>query len=202
MVETPRLPHPVVIGLLGGIAAGKSTVAARFAAHGFVTLDADHEAKLVTEERPVLAAIRTRFGAELVHDGKLDRKALAAKVFADSAARADLEALIHPVVRTRLTQKLDAAGAAGRNVVLDVPLLLEGGLIARCDVCVFVDATEATRMARARARGWQAEELLRRERAQADLAVKRARCAHTISTDGSLDDLRAHVDALFRQLGV
>ncbi len=200
MSATRRRRRPVVIGLLGGIAAGKSTVAGLFAARGFEVLDADQEARQVTDDPTVLRAIAARFGPDLVPAGTLDRRALAAMVFADPAARRDLEAITHPAVRARLTAKLEAALAAGRNVVLDVPLLLEGGLIARCDTCVFVDAAEATRRARARARGWDDEELLRRERTQAELAVKRARCTHTIATDGTLDDVRTQVDALLLQL--
>ncbi len=200
MPTSPRRGRPVVIGLLGGIAAGKSTVAGLLATRGFEVLDADLEARQVTADPTILRAIAARFGPALVRNGTLDRQALAAMVFADPAARRDLEAITHPAVRARLTAKLEAALADGRNAVLDVPLLLEGGLIARCDTCVFVDATEATRRARARARGWDEEELLRRERAQAELAVKRARCTHTISTDGTLDDVRTQVDALLLQL--
>jgi dephospho-CoA kinase len=194
-------PHPIVIGLLGGIAAGKSTVAAAFAARGFALLDADQEARAVTSEPAVVDAIAARFGPAAVAGGRVDRKALAVLVFHDPAARRDLEAITHPAVRARLERQLEAALARGQDVVLDVPLLLEGGLIARCDHCVFVDAAEPTRRARALARGWDDDELLRRERAQADLAVKRAHCAHTISTDGSLDDVRMQVDALLAQLG-
>ena len=201
MTASPQRPHPVVIGLLGGIAAGKSTVAAEFAGRGFEVLDADREARVVTADPAIVRAIAQRFGAGVAPDGQIDRKALAAKVFADPAARRDLEAITHPVVRARLTARLEAALSQGRSVVLDVPLLLEGGLIARCDVCVFVDATEATRRVRARARGWNDDELRRREQAQADLAVKRARCAHTITTNGSLDDVRTQVDALLLRLG-
>jgi dephospho-CoA kinase len=140
-------------------------------------------------------------GEELVRDGRVDRRALAARVFGDPGARGVLEAIVHPPTRVRLAAALDAALAAGRSVVLDVPLLLEGGLIARCDTCVFVDASEDNRRARAASRGWDAAELRRREEAQADLAVKRARCPHTISTDGSLDDVRRQVDELLARLG-
>lgn len=197
----PPSPRPVVIGLLGGIAAGKTTVAAMLAERGFAVLDADAEARAVTADPAIVQEIAARLGQELVRDGELDRKALAARVFADAQARAALEAIVHPAIRARLTRKLEAALAAGRSVVLDAPLLLEGGLIARCDTCVFVDADAATRGARARERGWASGELLRRERAQSDLAVKRARCQHTISTNGSLADVRRQVDELVQRLG-
>jgi len=194
-------PRPLVIGLLGGVAAGKSTVASMFAERGFTVLDADQEARRVTEDPAVVRAIGDRLGPGLAIGGRVDRAALAALVFADAQARRTLEGIVHPLVRERLEAGLDAALAQGRSVVLDVPLLLEGGLIARCDTCVFVAASEAVRRARARARGWDDAELARREAAQADLAVKRARCPHTISSDGSLEDVRGQVDALLRRLG-
>jgi len=190
----------VVVGLLGGIASGKSTVAGMFAEHGFAILDADREARAVTEEPEIVRAIAARFGPGVVRDGQVDRKALADAVFADPAARAALEAIVHPAVRARLTTRLDALLAQGRPVVLDVPLLLEGGLIDRCTTCVFVDADPETRRRRAAGRGWDPAELARREAAQADLAVKRARCGHTIRTDGSLDDVRRQVDEVVRRL--
>jgi dephospho-CoA kinase len=169
-------------------------------ARGLVVLDADAEARRVVEEPAVLAAVQARFGGQVVRDGRLDRGAMAALVFGDPAARAALEAITHPAIRARLVAGLEAALAAGRSVVLDVPLLLEGGLVARCDVAVFVDAAAETRAARARARGWSAAELARREAAQADLAVKRQLCTHTITTDGTLADVRRQVDALLAGL--
>lgn len=199
--KTPPSPPPVVIGLLGGIAAGKSTVAAIFAEHGFVVLDADQEARRVMGEPAVVEAIARRFGTAVAPGGSVDRRALAAMVFDDPAARAALEAIVHPAVRQRLSAQLDTALAAGRSAVLDVPLLLEGGLIARCDACVFVDAATSVRQARARARGWADDELARRERAQTDLAVKRGRCPHTIRNDGDLEDVRRQVEAILQQLG-
>lgn len=199
--RTTPSPRPIVIGLVGGIAAGKSTVAGVLAERGFVVLDADDEARQVTQDPAVVRAIAARLGSGVAPDGRLDRQALAAVVFADPQARVALEAIVHPAVRRRLCDQLDAALAAGKPVVLDVPLLLEGGLIARCDTCVFVDADLAVRQARARARGWDEGELERRERAQADLAYKRARCAHTIATDGKLADVRRQVDALLRRIG-
>ncbi len=197
-VFEPR--RPVVIGLMGGVAAGKSTVAGTLAARGLEILDADLEARAVVADPRVLARIAARFGAELVRGGELDRAAMAALVFADPAARKDLEAITHPAIRARLVAGLDAALAAGRSVVLDVPLLLEGGLIARCDAAIFVEAAPATRRARARGRGWDDVELARREAAQADLAVKRQRSTHTISTDGTLEDVRRQVDQVLADL--
>jgi dephospho-CoA kinase len=148
----------------------------------------------------VLTALRTRFGETVVGTGGLDRRAMADLAFRDPAARSALEAITHPAIRARLVARLDAALAAGRSVVLDVPLLLEGGLIDRCHARVFVEAGAAARAARARARGWSDGELARREAAQADLAVKRRRSTHTICTDGTLEDVLRQVDALLAEL--
>lgn len=198
----PQQPGPIVIGLVGGIASGKSTVAGMFGARGFTVLDADAEARRVTDDPAVARAIAERLGPAAAPGGRVDRAALARIVFGDPAARAALEAIVHPRVRARLLQRLDEARASGSPVVLDVPLLLEGGLIERCDTCVFVDAAPEVRQARARGRGWDVGELARRERAQADLAVKQARCPHRIRTDGPLEDVHRQVEELLGRLGL
>lgn len=188
-----RPTPPVVVGLLGGIAAGKSAVAACFATHGLVAIEADAIARQVSAEPAVLAELRREFGAEIVRDGALDRARLAQRVFAEPAARGRLEAILHPRIRARILAELAAARAAGQSVLLDAPLLLEGGLIDFCDVVVFVAAATAVRQARAAARGWAAGELERREAAQAPLAEKQRRAAHTIDNDGSLADTARQV---------
>ncbi len=185
---------PVVLGILGGIAAGKSAVAAAFAAHGLVHLDADRIAREVTAQPDVVAAIGRALGAEvLAADGSLDRAKVAARVFQDPEARRELEALTHPPVRRAILDALAAAKANGDSVLLDVPLLLERGLIEECDAVAFVHASDATRRARAAGRGWAPDELDRRERAQASLAEKRARADVAIDNDGTLDAMRRQV---------
>lgn len=194
-----RSQRPLVLGLLGGVAAGKSTVAGLLAARGFAVLDADREARQVMADPEIQRAVTARFGGDLFPGGQLDRAALAAIVFRDPAARAALEAITHPAIRRALEAGLEHALATGHPAVLDVPLLLEGGLIARCDACWFVAASPQTRQARARARGWDDGELARREANQADLDVKRSRCSHTICTDGSLEDVGQQVAAALAQ---
>lgn len=195
-----RPPRPVVIGLVGGIAAGKSTVAAAFARHGLVHVDADAHARAVADDPAVLAELAAAFGPHLVRDGRLDRKAMAARVFGDEAARRRLEAVLHPRIRARVLADLAAARDRGQSVLLDAPLLLEGGLVEQCDHVVFVAASDAARRARAAARGWDAAELMRREQAQAPLAQKRARADATIDNDGDLATMRAQVAALLGRL--
>ncbi|MEY4828801.1 MAG: Dephospho-CoA kinase [Planctomycetota bacterium] len=198
--ESPTLfrpQRPIVLGIAGGIAAGKSAVAAAFSAHGLVHIDADKIAREVTARTDVVAAIAKDLGSEVIAaDGTLDRQAVAARVFSDASARARLEALTHPPVRQAILDAIAAAKARGDSVLLDVPLLLERGLVDQCDRVVFVHASEATRRARAASRGWADGELDRRERAQASLDEKRARADFTVDNDGSIAAMRQQVAEL------
>jgi dephospho-CoA kinase len=192
-----RPDPPVVIGLTGGVASGKSTVAAAFAAHGLQVVDADRVARRVVARPETAARIRERFG-DGVFDaaGSLLRERLAERVFSDAEARADLEAITHPEIRKEILAAIAAAEANGESVVVDAPLLVEGGLIDRCDTSVFVEADEAARRARAKARGWSDDELARREQNQAPLSVKKSRCAYTIRNNRSLEDIPRQVEQL------
>ena len=188
---------PVVIGIVGGIAAGKSTVAALFAAAGLEHVDADGIARALVDEPAIRTALRARFGAAVERDdGSLDRAALARLVFADAAARRDLESITHPQIRARILAQIEAAKAAGRSVLLDAPLLLEGPLHAHCDAVVFVDASDAVRRRRALARGWSEAEWQRREQNQLGLGLKRARANASIRNDADLDATRRAVEEL------
>ncbi len=192
---------PVVIGILGGIAAGKSAVATAFAAHGVRHIDADGIARQVSARPEVVQAVARDLGPDVVGaDGRLDRQRLAVMIFSDPAARARLEALTHPPVRAAILLDLAKARSEATSVLLDVPLLLERGLIGECDYVVFVAASEATRSARAAERGWEPAELARREAAQAPLSEKRARANFLLDNDGSLDDLRRQVAGLLTRL--
>ncbi len=196
--EPAGLP-PLVVGVTGGIASGKSAIARLFEAAGFVRLDADAVAREATDLPEVRAALRQRFGnlvPTLPHP--LDRQALADVAFQDTEARADLDALTHPAIRGRLLEGLAEARAAGRPVVLDVPLLLEGGLVAHCDAVVFVDTPDAARLARAAERGWSEGELARRESAQLPLPVKRSRATATIDNSSTLSQAAQQVERLLR----
>ncbi len=192
--------NPVVIGILGGVAAGKSTVAALFAARGLRHVDADALARAVARDPAVRAAVAAAFGPGAVTSDGFDRAALAATVFADPTARQRLESILHPPIRARIVAALQAARAAGASVLLDAPLLLETGLAELCDEVVFVDADTAVRRARAAARGWPVGELERREAAQADLTAKRARATRYIDNSRDLDATSRQVDALLAAL--
>lgn len=186
-VQKPFRPRtPVVIGILGGVAAGKSAVAAIFAGHGLRHVDADAISRTVAQEPEVVAAIADAFGPGVRGPGGIDRQALGRLVFADEAVRKRLEAILHPLIQARIEADLAAARRAGASALLDAPLLLETGLDRWCDHLVFLDVDAATRERRANARGWPAGEVARREAAQLPLDEKRARAGHTVRNDTTL----------------
>ena len=203
----PQDPTPLVIGVLGGIASGKSRVAARLAGPSGVVIEADrlaHGVLASDELRPRLVGL---FGPGVLGpEGGIDRAAIAREVFSRPDLRRELERLVHPRVREAIAAALGQARAEGRpRIVLDVPLLLENdrehNLVAACDRLVFVDAPLALRERRARERrGWAAGEVARREAAQLPLAEKRARAHHVIDNHGDLAALEAAVDELLDAL--
>jgi dephospho-CoA kinase len=191
----------VVIGLIGGIASGKSAVAAMLARRGLLLLDADAEARAVVRQPQVLAALADRFGQQiLAENGELDRASLAQAAFASKEATEALNALTHPEIRQRLLGAMEAVG--DHPVVLDVALLIGSPMADMVTTWVFVRAGEATRDDRAKARKWSSDERARREALQATLAAKQARADHILENDGSIEDLERQVDALLERIGV
>jgi dephospho-CoA kinase len=165
----------IIVGLVGKIGAGKSTVARAMADLGAEVIDADRIAHDVLAEPEVVAAIAARYGAEVLDDaGRVRRPRLAERVFgptpAHDAALAELEAIVHPRVRGRIDERLAAIAAAAPAgvrplVVLDVPLLMQAGWDRRCDRLVRVDCDEAERRRRVDLRGWPELQRQARERA-------------------------------------
>ena len=189
------------VGLTGGVGSGKSTVAAMLVEHGAVLIDADALAREVVEPgTPGYDAVVARFGRDVVQpDGRLDRAALAAIVFADESARADLNAIVHPRVGHR-TGELMAAAPAGSIVVYDVPLLVESGLAAGFDCVVVVLADAELRVRRLIGRGMPEPDARARMAAQATDEQRRAVAHEIIENNGTVEDLRANVDALWPRL--
>lgn len=166
----------LVVGLVGKIGAGKSTVARLLAAKGADVIDADRIAHEQFADADVRRAIAARFGdGVLAVDGGIDRAALARLVFgptaAHEAALRDLEAIVHPRVRWRIEAELDrlrrlpTTGRGSRVAVLDVPLLVRAGWAERCERLLVVECDEAERRRRLVARGWTAEQQAAREAA-------------------------------------
>ena len=194
---------PVVVGLTGGIGSGKSAALERFRELGAVVVDSDDVAReVVAPGTPGLAAIVQRFGASVLQgDGSLDRPALAAIVFSDDAARADLEAITHPVVRAEVSRRVGAA-SSDSIVVNAVPLLAETGIAGEYDRVVVIEAPVEQRVLRlARSRGMSRDEAVARMAAQASDDERRAIAWRVIVNDGSLDELRAAVDQVWAELG-
>ncbi|OIH98705.1 MULTISPECIES: dephospho-CoA kinase [unclassified Curtobacterium] len=196
-----------IIGLTGGIAAGKSTVSRRWAEHGAVVVDADRLARQAVEPgSPGLARVAERFGPGVIaEDGSLDRPALGSVVFADAAARKDLEAITHPEVWRLAQQAFDAAAAADPDavVVYDVPLLAEarGSRPIRFDAVVVVDAPAAQRVERlVTHRGMARDEAERRVAAQASDEDRLALADHVVDATGDLDRTVRSADEVWARL--
>lgn len=193
------------VGLTGGIGSGKSSVARRLAALGAVVIDADVLAReVVAPGTPGLAQVVARFGREVLdRDGALDRATLAEQVFGDPQALRDLEAIVHPAVRSRAAGLSAVAQAADPDVVVvqDVPLLVENDLAGQFDVVVVVAASEATRLARlVRDRGMTADQAQARIAAQANDAARRAVADVWLDNGGSQQELETAVDGLWARL--
>jgi dephospho-CoA kinase len=191
----------VRVGLTGGIASGKSIVAAELAARGAIIIDADVLAREVVEPgTPALAAIIDGFGVQILKDGQLDRARLAEIVFADPIARRDLERIVHPAVRARAAELERAAGGAA-VVVHVIPLLVETGQHEDFDLVVTVDADFETQIKRLMARN-----RLSRAEAESRIAAQASREDRTRAADvvvdntGNMTQLTEQIDALWTEL--
>ncbi|MGI8938586.1 MAG: dephospho-CoA kinase [Iamia sp.] len=192
----------ILVGLTGGIGSGKSAVSALLADHGAVVIDADAITReLQAPGQPVLAAIVERFGDEVMdRDGSLDRPALAAIVFSDADALADLNALVHPAVGAEIARRMEAEAGTDHLVVLDVPLLVESGRDDMAAVVV-VDVDPEVAVDRlVERRGMEAADARARMAHQASREDRLARADLVIDNSGDLDDLRRRVDEVWAQL--
>ena len=200
--KTLRKVHFVRVGLTGGVASGKSSVAAVLRELGAVVVDADALAREVVEPgTPGLAAVVAEFGPDvLTGDGRLDRSRVGAIVFADPARRAALEGIIHPRVRERAAE-ITAAAPPGVLVVQDIPLLVETGQAASFDAVLVVDVPEEVQVERAmRERGWSEDEARARISAQATCQQRLDAATHVIDNSGTHEDLRRRAAEVFAEL--
>lgn len=196
----------LLVGLTGGIGAGKSTVSAMLAEHGAVVVDADQVARdLQTPCSPLLARMAERFGGHILRDdGSLDRAAVAAIVFGESdearAALADLNAITHPAIQDEIAARIDAHRATDAIVVLDHPLLGEhprDDLAATIVVDVPVDVAVERLVT---ARGMDEDDARSRVASQISRQDRLASATHVIDNSDGLDRLRADVAALWEEL--
>lgn len=188
------------IGLVGGVASGKSLVAKMLIELGAGVLDADRAGHAVlAEDAEVQDALRERWGESVFSsDGTIDRKAIARRVFAASddalAERRFLEKLVHLKIRDRLKTELSRLASDGYQVVvLDAALLFEADWATLCDLVVFVDSARETRLKRALTRGWSEAEFDSREAAQWPVDDKRLASDVVLANSGTEADLRAAV---------
>jgi len=194
-----------LIGLTGGIASGKSTVARRLVEHGAVHLDADQLARRVVEPgSPALTAIIEQFGSEFLRaDGTLDREKLGKHVFRDDAARARLNAIVHPAVRelsARLIAKAEAEDPSA-VVVYDVPLLVEASVDHPFDLIVVTNAPRRTQVKRlVEERGLDLLQAEARVDAQVDNTARLAIADVVIDTDGTIAHTMSQADALWGRI--
>jgi dephospho-CoA kinase len=192
----------VRVGLTGGIGSGKSVVARLLVERGAVLVDSDALAREVVEPgTPGLAAVVAEFGdGVLTPDGSLDRDRLGEIVFGDDAARARLNAIVHPLVGAAAARLL-ATLPPGSVVVHDVPLLVEVGMQDAFDLVVVVAAEEETQLRRlVEQRGMSEDAARARIAAQLPLVDKIAVADVVIRNDGSLADLEEQVDELWKRL--
>jgi len=194
--------RPLTVGLTGGIASGKSTVSALFAALGVPVIDSDQIARdVVAPGTPLLERILERFGQGLrTPGGELDRRALRARIFASAEERAALEALMHPAIMAELQRR--SASAGGSYQLLVLPLLVEHNLRSAVDRVLLVDCDPDLQLRRV-----QVRDGVTLPQAQAALAAQASRAARlsaaddVIHNDGDLERLRDQVEALHIRYG-
>lgn len=211
-----RLPGPwkhgpmPVVGLVGGIGAGKSRVASELAARGAAVLDADTIGHALLDQKPSRNAVVARFGEDVLdtsvgegEEPKIDRSALGRIVFAAPHALRALEKILHPRMRSTFEKAIRRVGRRREApmVVLDAAVLFEAGWDDLCDAIVFIEAPDRVRRARiAESRSWSAEQLSARESAQWPLARKREQSDHVLINHGTPEELTARLDSLWRAL--
>ncbi|MEO6195344.1 MAG: dephospho-CoA kinase [Thermoanaerobaculia bacterium] len=198
-MSTPANAQALRVGLTGGLASGKSTVSQWLRDAGFEVIDADRlVAELYQPGGAGAVAVRDLFGPEmLAESGAVDHAKVAARVFSDPAARASLEAAVHPLVRKRF---VEIAAQAQGVVVLEATLLVEAGYGPGFDLIVTVEAPCELRLERAIARGVNPESARARLLAQGDGEERRKAAHRLIDNSGDERHLRRHVDELIEEL--
>ncbi len=189
----------IVVGLTGGIGAGKSTVSKLLAERGAAIVDADQIARdLQSPGSPVLAKMAERFGADIIDDdGSLNRAAVAKIVFSDKAALDDLNGIVHPAMQAEIQRQIDLNADTDRVVVLDFPLLGENprrGLAAT----IVVDIPYEAAIERVvEYRGMDEDDARNRINSQISREERLERATHVLDNSGSFDDLASQVDELW-----
>ena len=193
----------LLVGLTGGMGAGKSTVARMLEQRGAVVVDADVLARQALMPGTAgYTKVTELFGPEIIaSDGEIDREALARRVFADDEARVALESITHPEVFRLLGDALEDYRDTDRIVVFDAPLIVEAGFASACDAVVVVTAPEDAQIARVmKDRGMTEDAARARLRAQAPTTEKEQVADLVIRNDGTTEDLDRSVDVVWERL--
>jgi dephospho-CoA kinase len=207
MSAAPTSSKPVVIGVVGGIASGKSEVTRMLSTMNATVISADEIAHRVLLEPDVIGALVDIFGVGILHEQPsapdqartINRKSLGSMVFGDSdekrVMRRKLESIVHPRIRQIAREELATRllDTSRPLIVLDAPLLIEGGWLSYCNRVLFVDSPDAMRKKRAMERGWTEQEWLDRESAQLSFAEKRKFATDILVNDGTLIQLQQRV---------
>ncbi|MGD9693470.1 MAG: dephospho-CoA kinase [Phycisphaerales bacterium] len=195
--------RPFILGLAGGIGAGKSSVARHLASQGALVIDSDANVRDLLTRPDIRDTLAQWWGPRVLSpDQSVNRSAVAAIVFNDPTQRKRLEDLLYPILHQARRETIANAAQQGTwLVVLDAPLLYEAGLDAECDAVLFVDSPRPLRLARVQAsRGWDDPELARRESAQAPLEDKRRKAEYAMVNDGDDLALQARVSNVVERL--
>ena len=192
-----------VIGLTGGIASGKSTVAGMLRDLGATVIDADEASRAVVEPgTPGLEAVVEAFGPDVLDGERLDRWKLGAIIFEDEAARRRLEVITHPLIRAWMAERQREAEERGeKRVVVDIPLLYENGLDRGLKAVIVVYAPAEVEMERLMARnGFSRTEAEQRLAAQLPIEEKKARATYVIDNSGSREETQEQVGRVWAQI--
>lgn len=205
MSDRQRVP---VIGLIGGIGSGKSAVADWVSQRRrVIRIDGDLEGHRALQQTEIKNKLKERFGNEILDSsGQVDRAILAGKVFGPlpehEQARTDLENIVHPEIEKAIRKQIEIANQSKSTeaILLDAAILLEAGWEKSCDAVVFIDTPESERVRRVREnRGWDAEELHKREANQYPLDLKRQRADFIISNSASIEEAGMQLEQIIQQ---
>ena len=194
------------IGLLGGVASGKSAVAGCFERLGFAVIDADELGHQVLTQAQVIAAAEQRWGDSVIADGQIVRREVASRIFCREPECANelkfWERVTHPRIGQLIAANIEQIRDNGRHVgiILDAAVMLKGGWQKQCDFIVFIDAPEELRIKRAISRGWTTEHFRQREAAQAALAEKRRLADFVVDNSGTLEQTYEEVKRVWHSL--
>lgn len=197
---------PLVVGLTGGIASGKSTVSNMLKEKGVTVIDADLEARLAVEKgEPAYHEIVSYFGREILfEDGTINRAKLGAIIFNDEEKRLKLNSIVHPDVRKRMLDKRDKAIANGENlIVMDIPLLIESKLTYMIDKILLVYVDETTQLKRLIERNhFSEDEALSRINSQMPLKEKVSLSDAVINNNGTIEETRNQLDHILKEWNI